>query len=733
MRRRLSTAACRVLMIGGALTAAACIGWHLYHKGITEQTQRQQSIALANAVQAQLDGQAQILRTATLYFAVSSTTPGSGRLLPQSALQALSAQPGVRQIGLLRRVSDPLQTPIEAELGRHALIAATDSASPYVLRTELLVSDASSEKIDDAIASLPNQPAIAAALDQTLAHHRLTMSAPLGRSPGNTAESTWVLLVAPLSTQAAAKTTASMQSSEAAHALSIEAALNAPPDLPTTIPIDEANTTVAAADVTGDSAAFISVDLNALLAPALAGQAVQLFDQSGALLYRSPSQTILARSDKAKTAARVVNVIDRQWRIETEYAPTMSADLGALAVLGISLTLLASAVTQRGVMRERTLLRRGAREKRKQRPLRERINLLQQRDPRALLVLDTHQRIVEINPATEKLLRTSASELLGSAITRFFPRGLKGMRTMHRVRPPRSARSIYRVRNRTRYCARRADGARFCFEADLFTSGDQGAVRYVLLIDGVREAATNAALYHAHPGNPATLARGTTINLDAARMDCVATNGQDNRRSARRLAHDLHDDLGQLLAVLKIDICLLQGQLAAHDAAMRRRVAGINNLVDEMVLSVRRVLAGMPPKMLAEHGLYAALQLLADRFSERHRVRCIAKLPTQPPTLNERGATAIYRIVQEALTNIAKHANATIVTICLSRRNEQLLLQISDNGGGIGAHNVGSPGGFGLIGMRARVDALGGKFAIDSAPERGTVIRIEVPAQMAAI
>ncbi|MDP9109494.1 MAG: hypothetical protein M3N23_10555, partial [Pseudomonadota bacterium] len=205
MRRRLSTAACRVLVIGIALTTATSIGWHLRHKGVIEQTRLQHSIALANAVQARLDGQAQILRAAALYFARSRTPADTQRRLPPPALHAFSDQPGWRQIGLLGRVSDPQQTTYAAELGTHALIAADDSAPS--LRVELLATKAGSANIDDPIASLPDQPAIAAALDFALAHNTVSMTAPLVPNRG-AAGSTRIVLIAPVAGQLVANPTA---------------------------------------------------------------------------------------------------------------------------------------------------------------------------------------------------------------------------------------------------------------------------------------------------------------------------------------------------------------------------------------------------------------------------------------------------------------------------------------------------------------------------------------------
>lgn len=195
----------------------------------------------------------------------------------------------------------------------------------------------------------------------------------------------------------------------------------------------------------------------------------------------------------------------------------------------------------------------------------------------------------------------------------------------------------------------------------------------------------------------------------------------------KRLAHEMHDDLGQLLAAMKLDICTLQQRLPPENAEASKYLNSINELVDTMVISVRRIIADLPPKIVEDLGLLPALQSLTKSFQQRHHLECAIQVSDAPPALPLRMSTALYRIVQEALNNVVKHANATSVKIALHSCSTGLALQISDNGKGLPPKGTRKPGAFGLIGMRERTLALGGEIEIESREGEGTIVRIAIP------
>lgn len=198
----------------------------------------------------------------------------------------------------------------------------------------------------------------------------------------------------------------------------------------------------------------------------------------------------------------------------------------------------------------------------------------------------------------------------------------------------------------------------------------------------------------------------------------------------KRLAQEMHDDLGQLLAAIKMDLHDFQQSVPRHDLKTLRRLDNINDLVSAMVVSVRRIIADLPPKVLADLGLFDALALMTESFEKRHQLPCRLKLPRSEPEINQKAATAIYRIVQESLNNIAKHADATNVDVQLTVHGERIVLCVADNGKGAPPNAFQKTGSFGLICMRERVASLDGEIRLESVEGTGTIVRIMVPISM---
>ncbi len=199
------------------------------------------------------------------------------------------------------------------------------------------------------------------------------------------------------------------------------------------------------------------------------------------------------------------------------------------------------------------------------------------------------------------------------------------------------------------------------------------------------------------------------------------------QQEQRRLAHDMHDDLGQLLAAMKIDLAMLQQQLPQDNLVLDQQLRSLHELVDAMVVSVRRIIADLPPKIFDELSLFKALECLIENFQKRYQIQCTLNLPADEPLIERKIATSLYRIVQEALNNVLKHAQANSIDVQLVIQEALLVLRISDNGKGMDRDDVNKAGSFGLIGMRDRVAMLGGEMNLDSSPFTGTIILISIP------
>jgi signal transduction histidine kinase len=192
------------------------------------------------------------------------------------------------------------------------------------------------------------------------------------------------------------------------------------------------------------------------------------------------------------------------------------------------------------------------------------------------------------------------------------------------------------------------------------------------------------------------------------------------------IARELHDDLGQILASLRMDLNLLQQTDGTPDDSLRLMHGMEANLLTA-ITSLRRIASNLRPRALDEGGLYFALQGLRDDFVERYGIPCTLLADEAELRLDDGASTAIFRIVQEALTNIARHAEATSVTMNLFRLNGDLLVTIRDDGVGIRPEDMEKAASLGLIGMRERVWGMRGEISISAESPSGTRIDIVLP------
>lgn len=194
-----------------------------------------------------------------------------------------------------------------------------------------------------------------------------------------------------------------------------------------------------------------------------------------------------------------------------------------------------------------------------------------------------------------------------------------------------------------------------------------------------------------------------------------------------RIARELHDDFGQQLVALKITCGRLDSLVKSGGSTEASAdLDTIYTLIDQLFASVRRIATDLRPTMLDDLGLIPAVEWLATRFSEHHGVRVVRHL-SRDIDFNHDGSTAVFRIVQEALTNVARHAHATDVVLEILRNEPDCVVRIADNGQGCAPGRRAAPDSFGLLGIRERATALQGHLQIRTAPEQGFAITISLP------
>jgi PAS domain S-box-containing protein len=199
---------------------------------------------------------------------------------------------------------------------------------------------------------------------------------------------------------------------------------------------------------------------------------------------------------------------------------------------------------------------------------------------------------------------------------------------------------------------------------------------------------------------------------------------EEERKS---VAREIHDELGQALTAIKIDLASLMRELPADQEQQRRRTDSILELVDQTIQSVRRISTELRPGILDDLGLVAALEWAAEEFETRTGTRCRLDLPGDDIEIDQERATAMFRIFQETLTNVARHAKASEVGVRLAKDNGDLTLEVHDNGRGIDEEELSAGGSLGILGMRERAALLGGELGIVGSPKKGTIVRVRIP------
>ncbi len=195
-----------------------------------------------------------------------------------------------------------------------------------------------------------------------------------------------------------------------------------------------------------------------------------------------------------------------------------------------------------------------------------------------------------------------------------------------------------------------------------------------------------------------------------------------------RIAREIHDELGQALTALKLDLSLIRQSLVSKGLARQSaRIHETERAVVRIVQMVRRIATELRPGVLDELGVAAAIEWMAKDFQNRTGIVCNVRVRAVEKISDTVRATAIFRIVQEALTNVMRHAAASQVSVSLEKKDDTLFLEVRDNGIGIMETRIFDSKSLGLIGIRERVLPLGGEAVISGKPGKGTLLRVTLP------
>jgi PAS domain S-box-containing protein len=192
-----------------------------------------------------------------------------------------------------------------------------------------------------------------------------------------------------------------------------------------------------------------------------------------------------------------------------------------------------------------------------------------------------------------------------------------------------------------------------------------------------------------------------------------------------RISREVHDELGQSLTAVKMDLAWLAGRLPQRNGPMLKRIRATRQLADSIIQSIRRISTELRPAVL-DLGLAAAVEWQVQEFQARSGIQCTVRLLAREEVASN-ASTAMFRIFQETLTNVARHAKATRAEVVLQKQRDRLVLLIRDNGRGFDQADPSLSKSLGLLGMRERAAILGGKVNISSAPGKGTTVSAWIP------
>ena len=335
----------------------------------------------------------------------------------------------------------------------------------------------------------------------------------------------------------------------------------------------------------------------------------------------------------------------------------------------------------------------------------------------AIITVDASQHIVLFNRAAELVFRYRREQAIGMPLERLLPERFRSAHRGHIEHFGRTGVTARRMGDVTTLWGLRADGEEFPLEASISQTG-AGAERLytVILRDITARLAAEDALRHSKD------------ELQALGAAAQMTREQEKSRIAR----ELHDELGQLLTMLQMDVVWCKEKLPYGNDALEARLARMEGLLKSTIAATRRIASDLRPLMLDDLGLVPSLEWLIENFSQRTGIACRLDIPARDLALPKAHATAIFRIVQESLTNIAKHANAQHATIAIEQDDDALVVRVEDDGVGFPTDAPRKPNSFGLFGLRERASLMGGEATIASTPGKGTKVVVRVPREAMA-
>lgn len=328
--------------------------------------------------------------------------------------------------------------------------------------------------------------------------------------------------------------------------------------------------------------------------------------------------------------------------------------------------------------------------------------------PHPIVVINPDTSIRYVNPALEKLAGFSCGELIGKKI----PYPWWTEETLQKITSD-YWKAMSGEMERFEELFQKKNGERFWVEVTARRVISNGEFKHFL-------------------SNWANITERKRAEEQLVKLSEQLRNLSAHLQSAReeertRIGREIHDDLGQALTALKMDICWLGKRLTKSQESLCEKTESMSRLIDVTLQSVRRISAELRPRLLDDLGLAAAIEWQAQEFQKVTGIKCKVTFDPGDITLDHERSTTIFRIFQETLANVFHHANATRVVASLKKGDNQVVLEVSDNGKGITPEQISDPKAFGLMGVRERAHFWGGVVKISGVRGKGTIVMVRIP------
>ena len=329
----------------------------------------------------------------------------------------------------------------------------------------------------------------------------------------------------------------------------------------------------------------------------------------------------------------------------------------------------------------------------------------------AIISIDNEGRIVVFNPAAQNMFGYSAEEVIGEPLDLLLPDRFRAVHERNVAAFGQSGVITRAKKAHMEIVGLRADGKEIPLESTITQVTIGGRTQFTAILRDISER------------------RRAEIELQESNRQLreLASSLQAVREQERlAIARELHDELGQRLLRQRMDLDWLDGRLKNVAPALREKIAEMKYFTNATVGAVRRVTTRLRPPLLDDLGLAAAAQFQLDEFSGQNGIEVESSIAIEGIELDDRATINVFRILQESLTNVARHSQATRIRVQLIKMEGALMLEVSDNGCGTEMRNKPSLG-HGLVGSRERAILLGGHMEIASAPGKGFTLRVTIP------